>query len=170
MTRRYLPPHDLLAAIKKLLAFKTSAKAVEVLGQIVDALYQGRPYESIALYLAGGDEMIRQCFRGEAAAHSFALNMGNMSAMVPLKLSTRIIGILEIQGTHGNPISPQDHVMLKQISAMLARYLSTHQGKLLLRKARAKSHAVQAEIQPHKVPQSVRPQKRRAAAGEHSAP
>ena len=168
VTRHYLSPHDLLAAVKKLLVFKTSAKAAHVLDNIVDTLYQGRPYESIALYLAGGDEMVRQCFRGEAAAHSFALNAGNMSAVVPLKLSTRVVGILEIQGTHGNPVSPQDHAMLKQVAGMLARYLSGNQGKLLLRKARAKSHVVEAQIQPHKAPQPVRPEKRRAAAGEQS--
>ena len=91
-----------------------------------------------------------------------------MSAVVLLKLSTRVVGILEIQGTHGNPVSPQDHAMLKQVAGMLARYLSGNQGKLLLRKARAKSHVVEAQIQPHKAPQPVRPEKRWAAAGEQS--
>lgn len=137
-----------------------------MLEQVIDALYKSRGFHWVALYLSGGDEMLRQCFRGPLAAHSFAVGTGNEGpTIVPIRIATRVLGMLEVQAGRDGNVSPQDHAMFEQIAAMAARYLTTNQGKLLLRKAREKS-----QKPPAKTPQSVRQENRRAAAGERNAP
>ena len=200
MTKRYRSAHDLLASLKALLAFKPSANARDVLEEVVEQLYQGRGYFWIGIYLAAGDQVIRQCFRGPIPpCHSFALGVGNVGTagktgvtrvipdvlldrtysmcfletrseiVLPLKIGSRILGVIDVESDRPNAFSSQERALLGQVARVVARYLTTDQAKRLSRKAREKSNAARVETQPHKPPQSARPKLRRAAAGEHSA-
>ena len=210
MPKQYRSAHHLLESLKELLLPKRSAKTERLvtkrrakpgstLDKIVDQLYQGRGYFWIGIYLAAGNKVIRQCFRGPVPpCHSFALGIGNVGTtgqtgitkvipdvsadptysmcfvetkseiVLPIKIGSRILGVIDVESDRLDAFSGQEHALLQQVAEMLARYLTTNQGKLLSRRAREKSAAVQAETEPHKPPQSARPEMTRAAAGEHS--
>jgi len=88
--------------------------------------------------------------------------------VLPVKIGPRILGVIDVESDRLDAFSSQERALLEQVAEMLARYLTTDQGKLVLRKAREKSNAAKAETEPHKRPQSERPEMTRAAAGEHS--
>ena len=198
MKKNYRSAHDLLASLRQLFTPKRS-NAAEVLDGVVEQLYQGRRYFWIGIYLAAGNKVMRQCFRGPVPpCHSFALGVGNVGTagqtgitkviadvstdptysmcfmetkseiVLPIKIGSRVIGVIDVESDRLDAFSSQERALLEQVAEMLARYLTTDQGKLLLRKAREKSSAVKAETEPHKRPQSARPELTRAAAGEHS--
>ena len=199
MTRRYHSTSDVLATLKKVLVFKPAAAPADILDQAVEVLYKGRGYFWIGIYLAAGDKVARQCFRGPVPpCHSFALGVGNVGTagqtgvtkvvpdvsadsiysmcfvetkseiVLPVKIATRILGVIHVESDRLNGISRQERVLLEQVAKLLARYLTTDQGKLLLRKAREKSRATETAVQPHNRPQSAGLGASRAAAGEHS--
>ena len=199
MTKRYRSAHDLIVALKVLLVSRSSANAGDVLEEVVEQLYEGRGYFWIGIYLAAGDKVIRQSFRGPMPpCHSFALGVGNVGTagqtgvskvtpdvsadptysmcfletkseiVLPIKVGSRVLGVIDVESDRLDAFGSQEHALLEQVAEMLARYLTTDQGKLLLRKAREKSKAIKAETEPHKRPQSARPEQSRAAAGEHS--
>jgi len=199
VTKRYRSAHDLIVALKGLLVSRSSANAGDVLEEVVEQLYEGRGYFWIGIYLAAGDKVIRQSFRGPMPpCHSFALGVGNVGTagqtgvskvtpdvsadptysmcfletkseiVLPIKVGSRVLGVIDVESDRLDAFGSQEHALLEQVAEMLARYLTTDQGKLLLRKAREKSKAIKAETEPHKRPQSARPEQSRAAAGEHS--
>ena len=199
MTRHYRSAHDLISSCKELLAPNPRANAEDVLEEVVEQLYQGRGYFWIGIYLAAGDKVIRQCFRGPAPpCHSFALGVGNVGTagqtgitkvirdvsadptysmcfletkselVQPIKIGARVLGVIDVESDRLDAFRSQERALLEQVAELLARFLTTDQGKLLLRKAREKSQAVKAETEPHKRPQSARPGLSRAAAGENS--
>lgn len=198
MTTRYRSAHDLLSSLKKLLVSNSRDNAGDVLEEVVEQLYEGRGYFWIGVYLAAGDKVIRQCFRGPVPpCHSFALGVGNVGTtgqtgitkvipdvsadptysmcfietkselVQPIKIASRILGVIDVESDKLDAFSSQEQTLIEQVEELLARYLTTDQGKLLLRKAREKSRSVKAETEPHKRPQSARPELSRAAAGEH---
>jgi L-methionine (R)-S-oxide reductase len=197
LTTRYRSAHDLISSLTKLLVSNPRANADDVLEEVVEQLYEGRGYFWIGIYLAAGDKVIRQCFRGPVPpCHSFALGVGNVGTagqtgvtkiipdvstdptysmcfmetkselVQPVKIATRILGVIDVESDRVDAFSSQERALLEQVAELLARYLTTEQGKLLLRKAREKSHGVKAETEPHKRPQPARPGLSRAAAGE----
>lgn len=199
VTKHYVSAHDLIASLKDLLVFRPPTKASDVLERAVEELYSGRGYFWIGIYLAAGDKVIRQCFRGPVPpCHSFALGVGNVGTagkngivkiipdvsadptysmcfietkseiVLPIKIGARILGVIDVESDRLDAFSSQERVLLEEVSQLLARFLTSDRGKLLLRKAREKSGAVKAETEPHKPPQSARPGVSRAAAGEHS--
>lgn len=199
MTTRYRSAQDLISSLKVVLASNPRANANEVLEEVVDQLYRGRGYFWIGIYLAAGDQVIRQCFRGPVPpCHSFSLRVGNVGTagqtgitkvipdvssdptysmcfletkselVQPIRIGSRILGVIDVESDRLDSFSSQERVLIEQTAKLLARYLTTAQGKLLTRKAREKSHSVQAETEPHKPPQSARPELTRAAAGEKS--
>ena len=199
MTKHYRSAHDLLTSLKELLAPSLSADPGDVLEEVVEQLYAGRGYFWIGIYLAAGDKVIRQCFRGPVPpCHSFALGVGNVGTagqsgitrvipdvsqdatysmcfvetkseiVLPIKIGSRILGVIDVESDRPDAFSSQERALLEQVAELLARYLTTDQGKRLSRKAREKSNAAKAETEPHKPPQSARPELSRAAAGEHS--
>jgi L-methionine (R)-S-oxide reductase len=199
VTPRYRSPHDLLSSLKELLVSKPAANAEDALEEVVEALHQARGYFWIGIYLAAGDKVIRQCFRGPVpCCHSFVIGVSNVGTtaqsgnlkvipavsadptyhmcfpetkseiVLPIKIASRILGVIDVESDRLNAFSNQERILLEQVAEMLARYLTTNQGKLLSRKVREKSHTAEAETQPQKRPQPARPEKRRAAAGERS--
>lgn len=199
MTKHYRSAHDLLTSLKDLLVPSPSAHAGEVLEEVVAQLYEGRGYFWIGIYVAAGDKLIRQCFRGPVPpCHSFALGVGNVGTtgqngvtkvipdvsqdptysmcfvetkseiVLPIKLGSRILGVIDVESDKPDAFSRQERALLEQVAELLARYFTSDRGKRLLRKAREKSAATRAQAEPHKPPQSARPELSRAAAGEHS--
>jgi L-methionine (R)-S-oxide reductase len=195
LARHYHSAHDLLSSLKELLVPQPGARADDVLEEVVEQLYHGRGYFWIGIYLAAGDKVIRQCFRGPLPpCHSFALGVGNVGTtgqtgitkVIPdvsadptysmcfletkselvqaIKIGSRILGVIDLESDKLDAFSIQEQVLLEQVAELLARFLTTDQGKLLMRKAREKSHTVKAETEPHKRPQPVRPGVNRAAA------
>jgi L-methionine (R)-S-oxide reductase len=188
---------DLFSSLKTLLLSKRAGKSDGLLEQVVQQLHEGRGYFGIGIYLAAGDKLVRQAFRGAfPPCYSLALELANVgtagqitkvipdvssdptyslcfreakSAIVrPIKVGTRVLGMIDVQSESLNAFSSQERALLEQVSRMLARHLTTNEGKRLLRKAREQSHIAPTEPQAHKQPQSARPALRRAAAGEHS--
>lgn len=199
MPKRYRSAHDVLLSVKQLLLPSPRAKAEEALQGVVDELYRGRGYFWIGIYLAAGDKVIRQCFRGPVPpCHSFALGVGNVGTVgqtgitkvIPdvsadptysmcfsetrselvrsIKIGSRILGVIDVESDRPDAFGSQERALLEQVAELLARFLSTDQGKLLSRKAREASRSVKAETEPHKRPQSERLAVSRAAAGEHT--
>lgn len=199
MTKHYCSARDLLTSLHELLAPSPSADAGDVFEEVVEQLYEGRGYFWIGIYLAAGDKVIRQCFRGPVPpCHSFALGVGNVGIagrsgvtkvipdvsqdptynmcfvetkseiVLPIKIGSRVLGVIDVESDRPDAFSSQERALLEQVAGLLARYLTTDQGKRLSRKAREKSAATRAETEPHKPPQSARPGLSRAAAGEHS--
>lgn len=199
MTKHYRSAHDLLTSLKDLLVASPSSHANEVLEGVVEQLYEGRRYFWIGIYVAAGNQVIRQCFRGPVPpCHSFALGVGNVGTtgqsgitkviadvsqdptysmcfvetkseiVLPIKIGSRVLGVIDVESDRADAFSRQERALLEQVAELLARYFTSDQGKRLLRKAREKSAATQAQAEPHKPPQSARPELSRAAAGEHS--
>ena len=197
MTQSHRSAHDVLTSIKKQLSSAWGKNPAEVLDEIVEELHEGRHYFWTGLYLAAGDKVVRQCFRGPVPpCHSFQLGVGNVGTtgqkgvtkiipdvsadptysmcfletkseiVVPVKIGTRILGVIDVESDRLNGFSSQERALLEQTAEQIARFLTTDQGKLLLRKAREQSAKVAAETEPHKAPKSERPEKSRAAAGD----
>lgn len=199
MSKHYRSAHDILLSVKQFLVPGPRVDAEEALQRVVDELYQGRGYFWIGIYLAAGDKVIRQCFRGPVTpCHSFALGVGNVGTVsqtgvtkvIPdvsadptysmcfletrselvqsIKIGSRILGVIDVESDRLDAFGGQERALLDQVAELLARFLTTDQGKLLSRKAREASHTMKAETEPHKRPQSERPAISRAAAGERS--
>lgn len=182
MKQRYQSAHDVLKTVKEKLASAatssaTCARDANVLQQVVDALSSGRGYSWVGIYLAVEE-------RAGAAATSAVAQTGSDPAanvapaarfpetksemVVPVKIATRTLGMIDVESGRANALSRQERVLLGQVAAALAQFLTTNRGKLLLRKAREQSGGARTESHPQKGPQSARPERTRAAAGEHS--
>ncbi len=200
MATHYRPARDLISSLKAILAPNPRRDPEEVLNQVVEQLYQGRGYFWIGIYLAAGDNVVRQCFRGPTPpCHSFALGAGNVGTtgqtgiakvvadvsadstysmcfvetkselVQPIKAGARILGVIDVESDQLNAFGSQERALFDQVARLLARYLTTDQGKLLLRKARQSAQSPDAETGQHKRPQSARPELARAAAKEQVA-
>lgn len=170
MTRRYRSTHDLISFCEKLLKPNPRANAEEVLEEVVDELYRGRDYRAIGIYLVVDHKFICQSWRGlDTPVQSFPLGVeqsisadSNTPELAQLvKIGARILGMIYVRNA-----SSQEPSFLDQVAKLLARYLTTDQGKLLFRKARKNSPNVEAE--PHKRPQSARAGLTLAAAAERA--
>jgi putative methionine-R-sulfoxide reductase with GAF domain len=158
--RRYRSSHDLLSSIKDLVAANPRANPQEVLDEIARQLSEGRGYGWIGIYLAASDALASQGSRGPAPPDRSAESTSKW--VQPIKVGTRVLGAIEVES---EPLG-KERALLEQVSELLARYLTTDRGKLLLRKAREKSHLPAPAAEPHKGPQSARPGISRAAAGK----
>ena len=199
MKKQIRPIRDVLSTVKAWLVSNPKARADRVLEGVVQELYGARGYFWIGIYLAGGDKVIRQCFRGpEPPCHSFALGVGNVGTagqtgitkvipdvstdstysmcfretkseiVQPIKIAARILGVIDVESDRLDAFGRQEAVLLEQVARMVALYLTTNKGKLLMRKAREQSQS-HVEAEPHKRPQSERLVVTQAAAGERSA-
>lgn len=91
--------------------------------------------------------------------------------VVPIKLVSRTIGVIDVESDRPNAFGAVDRVLLKRVANLLAKYL-TSKGKYLVRKAReADSRAGKTASKEKHAPASEKLQStRRAAAGETSRP
>lgn len=88
--------------------------------------------------------------------------------VVPIKLVSRTIGVIDVESDRPNAFGAVDRVLLKRVATLLAKYL-TSKGKYLVRKAReADARAGKSAAKEKHAPASEKMSTRRAAAGETS--
>lgn len=122
------------------------------LERVLELLYEGRHYSWIGIYLVFGETAVRQAFCGPVPpCHSFSVGSANAGAgergpghstfretkseiMVPIKLATRILGVIDAESDHVNAFSSEDRVLLERLADMLARFLAGD-GKYIVRHA-----------------------------------
>jgi putative methionine-R-sulfoxide reductase with GAF domain len=169
-----LSPRILLKEVERALACKQPAKASRVLDGVLQLLHQQRGYLSIGLYVAASGALVRKSYAGPASGQkSLPLAEGdvgeaaasgrpqmsrdgnNATIVLPIKIASRILGVLEVEAGHPDAFSYKDEVLLKQVARLLARFL-TSQGKLLVRHVREavvepQSQAPEGKVQPASV-------------------
>ncbi|HKD45701.1 MAG TPA: hypothetical protein VKD24_08585 [Candidatus Angelobacter sp.] len=173
--QRFQSAHDVLASVREKLA-SASARTIRanenVLEHVTDILSQGRGYSWIGIYLSvegppGDSDSVAQAESRSAMPDVGQLPDAGSEIVVPIRVATRTLGMINVEGARGGRLGRQDRTLLGQVAALLAEYLTTGPGKLLRRQARAQV-ASSNPGRPHKGPQSARLEKTRAAAGEHS--
>ena len=175
--QRFQSAHDVLASVRKKLA-SASARTIRanenVFEHVTDILSQGRGYSWIGIYLsvegppgAGDSGSVAQAESRSAVSHVAQLPDAGSEIVVPIRIATRALGMINVEGARGGRLCRQDRTLLRQVAVALAEYLTTGPGKLLRRQARAEVASTNPG-RPHKGPQSARLEKTRAAAGEHS--
>jgi L-methionine (R)-S-oxide reductase len=104
------------------------------------------------------------------ATYSMCFVETKSELVVPIKIASRILGVIDVESDRLNAFSMADRVLLKKVAEKLARYL-TSRGKFLVRKARERE-AEKRERRPEPAP-AFQPASekietsRRAAAGEN---
>jgi len=89
--------------------------------------------------------------------------------VVPIKLVTTTMGVIDVESDRANAFGPTDRVLLKRVALLLAKFLHS-KGKYLVRKAReadARSGKTPAKDKHQPVSEKMQ-STRRAAAGETS--
>jgi K+-sensing histidine kinase KdpD len=181
--QRYQSAHQVLKTVRDKLApaamsGTTVAREQGVLDAVVEILSRGRGYSWIGIYLAvedrvsaEGKRVVAQTRLGAPAGAGGAIRVPETKSgiAVPIKIGARTLGMIDVESERANLLTGQEHALLRQVAAAIAQYLTTNRGKLVLRKARERFASEQVERQPQKSPQSARPERSRAAAGERSA-
>ncbi len=87
--------------------------------------------------------------------------------VVPIKIATRTLGVIDVESDKPNAFGAEDRVLLERVATLLAKFL-TSKGKYLVRRAReADSRAGKKASGDKHAPTSEKMQStRRAAAGE----
>jgi hypothetical protein len=163
-------PSLVLSAIQERLA-ASMAQPVEALDGVVEALFRGRGYSWIGIYLAAANLGAYQALSGPAPAGVTMADLPGETA-VPIKHGARTLGLI-VARTARRGISRRDHALLEQVAKSIARYAATDRVQRLLRAKFTTQEKLPAErettqqktSQPQKGPQSVRPVMRKAAAG-----
>ena len=137
-----------------------------VLESVVRALYDGRHYFWMGIYLVIGETAVRQAFCGPVPpCHTFKLGKGNVGTVgqvgttkvvadvssdptysmcfretkselvAPIKISTRVLGVIDVESEEPNAFSSEDRVLVERVAERLARFL-TGNGKYVMRHAR----------------------------------
>ena len=204
--KTYRPPRDLLASVEAVLrhphsfhdephfgaTFSPHALSYTTpLDRVVRALYEGRHYFWIGIYLVIGETAVRQAFCGPVPpCHSFALGKGNVGTtgqrgitkvvpdvnedptysmcfrdtkseiVVPIKIATRVLGVIDVESDEPNAFGPEERVLLEEVAGLLGRFL-VGDGKYILRHAR---DAWLRESSSKRAAQRVRNPEARAAA------
>lgn len=174
MIQRYQPPRTVLASVKEKLARGAALKNAtaphhSVLDQIVEVLARGRGYSWVGIYLVAGEALTpgsMAATEGESAAHAAARSGAKLA--IPIKIASRTMGAIEVEASNARPFSRQEHAMLSQVAEELARYLTTNDGKLLSRRARAASSSTMADAPAPKGPQAESTFNRMAAGQRRS--
>lgn len=65
--------------------------------------------------------------------------------VVPIKISTRILGVIDVESDKPNAFGAKDRILLKEVAKRLARFLSVR-GRYLVRRAAEKSGAAQTAV------------------------
>jgi len=122
------------------------------LEQIASLLQRGRNYSAVSISLEAGNRLLRQAHCGSDSGETRA-ELG-----VPIKIAGRVLGVIAVKSERSDAVGPEDRVLLKEVAARLARFLSGR-GKYVLMKAREAAEAAPPA-----------PMATRAAAGEKSRP
>jgi len=158
--QRYQPPRTVLASVKEKLAPGGASKIASapnhsVLDQVVEVLSRGRGYSWVGIYLAAGEALApgsMAATEAESAAHAAAHSSTKLA--IPIKIALRTMGVIEVEAPNARSFSRQEQALLGQVAEELARYLTTNQGKLLSRRARAATPSTMPEVSTPKNPQA----------------
>jgi GAF domain-containing protein len=185
---RMLHPRQVLVNVDQALAQKLSPRSVgkrKPLEDVAEALHGGRRYSSVAIYLVAGTKAIRQSFCGPVPpANTFEFGIANVGSdaqigttgspetksqiFVPIKIASRTLGLINVESDREHAFSGKERVLLKEVAARLARYL-TSRGKVIVRHVREQERAAanvpKAEERGYQ-PASEKAAGLRAAAGE----
>ena len=110
----------------------------------------------------------------EDATYSMCFREVKSEIVVPIKLVTRVIGVIDVESDQANAFGGEDRVLLKRVALVLARFL-TSKGKYIVRAAReadmragkTSSAAEEKHLPASEKMQATRKESsRRAAAGE----
>jgi hypothetical protein len=164
-------PSLVLSAIQERLA-ASMAQPVEALDGVVEALFRGRGYSWIGIYLAAANLGAYQALSGPAPAGVTMADLPGETA-VPIKHGARTLGLIVARTARRGISSRRDHALLEQVAKSIARYAATDRVQRLLRAKFTTQEKLPAEREttqqktshPQKGPQSVRPVMRKAAAG-----
>jgi putative methionine-R-sulfoxide reductase with GAF domain len=163
-----LDSRKLLREIERLLAEKPAPGKDAVLEQVIDLLHRRRGYSSIGIYAVVEERILGLAYRGPAlACLEIALGKGPIGAVVqsgqmsisqlqlhfegkdprmqaevvvPIKLACRVLGAIDVESARPDSLGYPDQVLLRQVAARLAHYL-TSKGKFLLQRLRIQSQA-----------------------------
>ena len=166
MKTRILAPRQVLAQVDQVLARKLSLRDFaqrKPLEGVVYTLYEGRAYSWVGVHLAVGTVNVPQVSRGADRPRE-----SKSQIVVPIKIVGRVLGALEVESDRESAFSYADRVLLKQVAARLARFL-TSQGKVLVRHERERQNnvAIASPEERGYQPASQKPRGLRAAAGEN---
>jgi hypothetical protein len=158
---RILAPRQVLAQIDQVLAQKLSphdAAQREPLKHVVEVLCNGRGYLRATVQLTIDGRNV-----GESSYGSELTRPAKPQMAVSIKIASRILGSLRAEN---DAFHADDRVLLKQVAARLARFL-TSRGKALVRSAReTESGRVRNPEERGYQPASAKTASLRMAAGE----
>ena len=103
-------------------------------------------------------------------AHAACLPQTKSEMAIPIKIASRVLGVLAVQSERRDGFSYPEQVLLRRLGRLLTRFLISSSGKLLLRKLRSKRAALakpaaEPKLNPAPDHSAVLPMpKRRAAA------
>jgi len=145
--KTYRSPRELLAEIERILASNQPSFHRSPLQNVVELLCQGRHYTWMGIYLAVGKNAPHQLLDSGRDAHPGRIEMPQTRTkiLVSMKLVGREVGVLDVESDRENAFGVEDRVLLENVAARLARFL-TGPGKYLVRKARG----VQSSAKPSK--------------------
>lgn len=103
----------------------------------------------------------------EDPTYSMCFREVKSEIVLPIKMVTRTIGVLDVESDQENAFGPEDRVLLKRVAQVLAKFL-TSKGKYIVRKAReADARAGKLPMKEKHQPASEKMEaSRKAAAGE----
>jgi putative methionine-R-sulfoxide reductase with GAF domain len=166
---------EVLAELARTLATKPSKAhkpaygSAKPLQQTADTLGKHRGYFWVGIYVAAGEQLVCQAYRGarprhgkvkfgegevgaaaksgyltvvdssaKSISHSSAKSASDSSAsqmLVPIRMGTRVLGVIDAHVARPASFSYQDQVLLRKTAILLARFLASA-GKALVRKLR----------------------------------
>jgi putative methionine-R-sulfoxide reductase with GAF domain len=163
-----LDSRKLTSQIELLLADKPAPGKDTALEQVIDLLYRQRGYSSIGIYAVLGDRILGLAYRGPALpCLEVAMGKGPIGAVVqsgqmsvsqlqlqfegadsrvqsevvvPIRMASRVLGAIDVESGRPDALGYHDQVLLRQVAALLAQYLTSH-GKFLIQKLRMQSQA-----------------------------
>jgi hypothetical protein len=163
--KKYRSSQFLLAEAKRMLVASKPALHPSSLEDVIELLCCGRHYTWMGIYLAVGKNAPQQLLEagGDSYPRQPALPDTRSKMLVPMKLASRELGVLDVESDRENAFGPTDRVLLENVATMLARFLAGP-GKYIVRKAR-ESAAASADPKPQpRAPQSASAASVRSAA------
>lgn len=118
--QRYQNRREILREVERVLATTAGQWRNSPLDEVAGILARGRHYEWVGIYLR-----INESGPGEAQRAAPAL-------VAPIHVGRRMLGAIEAAGAR---LGHEDRLLLKEVAARLARFLSGN-GKWLVRKLR----------------------------------
>ena len=159
----------MVAEIEQLIARdKPSPRPPSALVRVLKLLCEGRHYNRAGVFLMVNGREVPRAFGG--AQTSAGETRTELS--VPIAIGSHTLGSLRVQPAPGHGFSSEERILLHEVTAILALYLSG-KGKYLVRKTREALRGAAAPTVSEKASRTLRPRQSEeealyAAAGEKS--